>query len=238
MGAGGEPVALRAEHREAIGRSRWFATLPAVLRHDLLRAMAARSYRAGEPIFGSGEAVKEWLACASGCVRLSRELAGRSSTLALLGPGRWFGDAPLAHAPGRSHDAWAHADSVVLAIPRDRLAAILAQHPQLYEALLALQSLRMRQLLTAVDDLGRLPLGARLAKHLAHLMRHHGTGGSTGEVRLAIRLRQDQLAELLGCSRQRVNEQLGRITRQDLIRREAGCLVIRDPARLQQLAAG
>lgn len=238
MGAGGEPVALRAEHREAIGRSRWFAALPAVLRHDLLRAMAARSYRAGEPIFGFGDAVQEWLACASGCVRLSRDYAGRPSTLALLGPGRWFGDAPLAHAPGRSHDAWAHEDTVVLAIPRDRLAAILAQHPQLYEALLALQSLRMRQLFAAVDDLGRLTLGARLAKQLAHLMRHHGTGGSAGEVRLAIRLRQDQLAELLGCSRQRVNEQLGVITRQDLIRREAGCLVIRDPVRLRQLAAG
>lgn len=239
MRGGGEPVALRAEHREAIGRSRWFAALPAVLRHDLLRAMAARSYRAGEPIFASGDAVHEWLACASGCVRLSRELAGRCSTLALLGPGRWFGDAPLANTPGRSHDAWAHADTIVLAIPRARLAAILAQHPQLYEALLALQSLRMRQLLSAMEDLGRLPLGARLAKHLGHLMRHHATeGGVGGEVRLAIRLRQDQLAELLGCSRQRVNEQLALITRQDLIRREAGCLVIRDPARLQQLAAG
>jgi CRP/FNR family transcriptional regulator, cyclic AMP receptor protein len=238
-GVGGEPVALGGEHREAIGRSRWFAALPAVLRHDLLRAMAARRYRAGAPIFGSGEAVQEWLACASGCVRLSRELAGRPSTLALLGPGRWFGDAPLPHAPGRSHDAWAHEDTVVLAIPRARLAAILAQHPQLYEALLALQSLRMRQLLSALDDLGSLPLGARLAKQLAHLVRHHGIGHSGGgEMRLAIRLRQDQLAELVGCSRQRVNEQLALITRQDLIRREAGCLVIRDPARLQQLAAG
>lgn len=238
MARAGEALAVTPAHREALGRSRWFAALPPLVRHELLRAMVARRYASGEAIFARGDAVGDWLACAAGCVRLSEELGGRPSTLALVGPGRWFGDAPLAHAPPRSHDAWAHGETVVLAVPRERLRAILAAHPALYEALLALQALRMRQVLSLVGDLNRLTLRARLAKHLAHLMRHHGTASDGGrEVRLALRLRQDQLAELLGCSRQRVNEQLAHITREQVIRREAGCLVIRDPRRLEQLAA-
>ncbi|MBC5781342.1 Crp/Fnr family transcriptional regulator [Ramlibacter sp. USB13] len=232
-----EAVAVAAQHREAIGRSRWFAALPAVLRHDLLRSMVARRYRPGEAIFAQGDAVEDWLACATGCVRLAQEGAGRPLTLAFVGAGRWFGDAPLAHAPARSHDAWAHEETVVLAVSREKLRTILCAHPTLYEALAALQALRLRQVFSLVGDLNRLTLRARLAKHLAHLMRHHGTAcGGGREVRLAIRLRQDQLAELLGCSRQRVNEQLAHITREQVIRREAGCLVIRDPQRLQQLA--
>jgi CRP-like cAMP-binding protein len=238
MARAGEAVPVTPRHREAISRSRWFAALPPLVRHELLRAMVARRYRGGDAIFTQGEEARDWLACASGCVRLAQELGGRPSTLALVGPGRWFGDAPLAHAPPRGQDAWAHGETVVLAVGRESLRAILVAHPALYEALLGLQALRMRQLVSLVGDLNRLTLRARLAKHLAHLMRHHGTASDgSREVRLAIRLRQDQLAELLGCSRQRVNEQLAQITREELIRREAGCLVIRDPRRLEQLAA-
>ena len=125
----------------------------------------------------------------------------------------------------------------MIGIAREKLRAVLRDHPGLYEPLLALQALRVRQLLSLVGDLNRLSLRARLARHLAHLMRQHGTAcAGSREVRLAIRLRQDQLAELLGCSRQRVNEQLAQITREQVIRREAGCLVIRDPQRLAQYA--
>jgi CRP/FNR family cyclic AMP-dependent transcriptional regulator len=87
-----------------------------------------------------------------------------------------------------------------------------------------------------VEDLAGLGLRARLGRQLLHLSRTHGVPCHGGEVRIGVRVRQDLLAELLGCSRQRVNEQLGELTRAQVIRREAGALVVRDPAGLRRWA--
>lgn len=78
-------------------------------------------------------------------------------------------------------------------------------------------------------------LRERLARQLLHLLRLHGEPGRGGETRIALRLRQDALAELLGCSRQRVNGELMALVRADVIRKERGSLVVRDREALERL---
>jgi CRP/FNR family cyclic AMP-dependent transcriptional regulator len=124
----------------------------------------------------------------------------------------------------------------VVAVSRPDLQRVLELHPSLYPALMRLQALRLRQVFNVVEDLSSLGLRARLGRQLLHLSRTHGVPGHGGEVRICVRVRQDLLAELLGCSRQRVNEQLGELTRAQVIRRERGALVVRDPAGLRQWA--
>jgi CRP/FNR family transcriptional regulator, cyclic AMP receptor protein len=75
-----------------------------------------------------------------------------------------------------------------------------------------------------------------LVRQLLHLTRTHGVPCRGGEVRIGLRVRQDLLAEMLGCSRQRVDEQLMALARARLIRKEAGSLVVRDRQLLQQFA--
>ncbi len=107
---------------------------------------------------------------------------------------------------------------------------ILAQHPELYDALLKLQARRIRLLFGQVEDLNTLPLRARLAKQLGHLVRSYGVPSlsSNNEWRITLQLAQEELAQLLGASRQRVNQELKSMEREGVIRVEPTGLVVCD----------
>ena len=108
---------------------------------------------------------------------------------------------------------------------------------ELYEALLRLHARRIRQLYGLVEDLNTLPLRARLAKQLLHLARSYGVPclGDGREVRIGLQLAQEELAQLLGASRQRVNQELKSMEREEAIRIEPGGLVIRDRTALMRI---
>jgi len=227
---------LAAAERQAIAAGSWFCSLPPALRHDLLRLMQARRLADGECVFARGDALAAWHACVAGAVRISATAAnGKALTLTVVRPGRWFGDPPLADDV-RTHDAHAHGATTVACIARADLQQVAHVHAELYPALLRLQAVRLRQAFSVVEELASLGLRARLARQLLYLTRTHGVPCRGGEVRIGLRVRQDLLAQMLGCSRQRVNEQLMALSRADLIRREAGSLVVRDRTLLQQFA--
>ena len=88
-----------------------------------------------------------------------------------------------------------------------------------------------------MEDLNTLPLRARLAKQLIHLARSYGlrTHDDPQEVRIGLQLVQEELAQLLGASRQRVNQELKRMEREECIRVEPSGLVVRDSDALQAI---
>jgi DNA-binding GntR family transcriptional regulator len=57
-----------------------------------------------------------------------------------------------------------------------------------------------------------------------------------GEIRIGLHLAQEELAQLLGASRQRVNQELKGMEREGLIRIEAGGLVVRQREGLMRLS--
>jgi CRP-like cAMP-binding protein len=130
----------------------------------------------------------------------------------------------------RSHDVYAHGETTVLCVAKADFKKILALHVELYEALLRLHARRIRQLYGLVEDLNTLPLRARLAKQLLHLVRSYGVPSlsSSQEFRIGLQLAQEELAQLLGASRQRVNQELKSMERDEVIRIETGGLVIRN----------
>jgi CRP-like cAMP-binding protein len=160
----------------------------------------------------------------------STSITGKQVTLTYVEPGIWFGDVAIFDGDRRTHDAYAHGDTSMLSVSRGDLRKILSQHVELYEALLRLHARRIRQLFGLVEDLNTLPLRARLAKQLTHLVRSYGVPSlSDGrEVRIGLHLAQEELAQLLGASRQRVNQELKTMEREEVIRIEPGGLVVRN----------
>ncbi len=232
-----DPI-LTVEEREAINGGRWFATLSPSLKHDILRCAYVKRYKDGELIAARGESPEEWIACAKGAVRVSStSISGKQITLTYLEPGIWFGDVAIFDGDRRTHDAYAHDDTTILCVARADFKKILAIHTELYEALLRLHARRIRQLFGLVEDLNTLPLRARLAKQLLHLVRSYGVPSlsNTNEVRIGLQLAQEELAQLLGASRQRVNQELKSMEREDAIRIEPGGLVIRDRELLMRI---
>jgi CRP/FNR family transcriptional regulator, cyclic AMP receptor protein len=225
-----DPI-LTIEERAAINAGRWFSSLSPSLRHDILRCAYVKRYKDGELIVARGDPPEEWVACARGAVRVSStSITGKQVTLTYVEPGVWFGDVAIFDGDRRTHDAYAHGETTMVCVSRGDLRKILATHTELYEALLRLHARRIRQLYGLVEDLNTLPLRARLAKQLMHLIRSYGVPSlSDGrEVRIGLQLAQEELAQLLGASRQRVNQELKSMERDEVIRIEPGGLVVRN----------
>ncbi|MES2878137.1 MAG: Crp/Fnr family transcriptional regulator [Pseudomonadota bacterium] len=224
-----EPI-LTLDEREAINAGRWFSTLSPSLKHDILRCAYVKRYKDGELICARGEPPEDWIACARGAVRVSSTtISGKQISLTYVEPGIWFGDVSIFDGDRRTHDAYAHGETTILCVAKADFKKILALHTELYEALLRLNARRIRQLYGLVEDLNSLPLRARLAKQLLHLVRSYGIPSlSDGtEVRIGLQLAQEELAQLLGASRQRVNQELKSMEREEAIRIEPGGLVVR-----------
>jgi CRP/FNR family cyclic AMP-dependent transcriptional regulator len=233
-----DPI-LTIDEREAINAGRWFSSLSPSLRHDILRCAFVKRFKDGDLICARGDPPEDWIACAKGAVRVSStSISGKQITLTYVEPGIWFGDVSIFDGDRRTHDAYAHADTTILCVSRADFRKILAQHVELYEALLRLHARRIRQLFGLVEDLNTLPLRARLAKQLTHLVRSYGVPSLSdgSEMRIGLQLAQEELAQLLGASRQRVNQELKAMEREDVIRIEPGGLVIRKREALMHIA--
>ena len=230
---------LSVDEREAINSGRWFASLSPSLRHDILRCAYVRRFGNGDLICARGDPPEEWIACAKGAVRVSStSISGKQITLTYVEPGIWFGDVAIFDGDRRTHDAYAHGETSTLCVARADFRKILATHVEFYEAMLRLHARRIRQLYGLVEDLNTLPLRARLAKQLLHLARSYGVPclNDTNEVRIGLQLAQEELAQLLGASRQRVNQELKAMEREEAIRVEPGGLVVRNRAILLRIS--
>ena len=233
-----EPI-LTMEEREAINAGRWFSSLSPSLRHDILRCAYVKRYADGDLIVARGDAPTEWTAVAKGAARVSStSLSGKQITLTYVEPGVWFGDVAMFDGDQRTHDVYAHGATTLLCVSRSDFQKILHLHVELYEALMRLQARRIRTLFGLVEDLNTLPLRARLAKQLLHLARSYGVPclNETHEIRIGLQLAQEELAQLLGASRQRVNQELKSMERENAIRIEPGGLVLRDRPMLMRIA--
>ncbi|MFN3734762.1 Crp/Fnr family transcriptional regulator [Comamonas testosteroni] len=233
-----EPI-LSMEEREAINSGRWFSSLSPSLRHDILRCAYVKRYKDGLLICARGEPPEEWIACARGAVRVSStSITGKQITLTYVEPGIWFGDVAILDGDKRTHDAYAHGETTLLCVSKADFKRILAEHVEFSEAILRLNARRVRQLYGLVEDLNTLPLRARLAKQLLHLTRSYGVMSlsDSNEIRIGLHLAQEELAQLLGASRQRVNQELKSMEREEVIRIEPGGLIVRDRVTLLRIA--
>lgn len=217
---------LTLEERSNIEAGPWFSKLSPALREAILARTTVRRLGDGAALGARGTPALEWIAVAKGAVRVSSvSLSGKQVTLTYVEPGTWFGDIALFDGLPRTHDATAHGQTTLLIVRKADFRELLAQHVELYDALLRLNCRRLRLMFDQIEDLGSLPLRSRLARQLLLLVRRHGQ--SQGDVvRVGLALAQEDLAQLLGASRQRVNRELKRFEREGVLRVEPTRLLV------------
>lgn len=219
------PVLTIAE-RQNIEQGSWFSKLSPSLRQDILARAHVRRLADGALMSTRGQPAEDWCGVASGAVRVSSvSLAGKQITLTYVEPGTWFGDIALFDGLPRTHDANAHGPTTVLAVRKPDFRALLSQHVELYEALLRLNCRRLRLMFDQIEDLNTRPLAARLARQILLLAKSYGIAQGE-EIRISLQLAQEDLAQLLGASRQRVNQELKGFEREGAVRVEPTRLVV------------
>jgi CRP-like cAMP-binding protein len=229
---------LTIEERFNIDNGAWFSKLSPGLRNAVLARAVVRRLADGAPLAARGAQAEEWCGVAAGAVRVSSvSLAGKLVTLTYVEPGTWFGDIALFDGLPRTHDANAHGRTTLLSVRKPDFHQLLAEHVELYDALLRLNCRRLRLMFTQLEDLNTLPLRSRLAKQLLLLAKSYGVSRD-GETVIGLQLAQEDLAQLLGASRQRVNQELKGFERQGALRVEPTRLVVLARDKLLAVAEG
>jgi CRP/FNR family transcriptional regulator, cyclic AMP receptor protein len=229
---------LSTAERRNIENGTWFARLSAPLREDILSRAVVRRVSGGALLSARGDSAAEWIGVAKGAVRVSSvSLAGKQISLTYIEPGVWFGDIALFDGLPRTHDANAHGETTLLVVRKPDFQQLLSLHVELYDALLRLNCRRLRLMFDAVEDLATKPLAARLAKQILLLARSYGTQHGD-EIRIGLALAQEDLAQLLGASRQRVNQELKGFERAGAVRIEPSRLVVLSRDGLMAIAEG
>jgi CRP-like cAMP-binding protein len=229
------PVLTIAE-RSNIEAGSWFSKLSLPLRQAILSRANVKRMSDGALLGARGEPAEAWCGVAQGAVRISSvSLSGKQITLTYAEPGTWFGDISLFDGLPHTHDANAHGETTLLIVRKPDFVELLAQHVELYEALLRLNCRRLRLMFDVIEDLNTLPLAARLAKQILLLARSYGVPQGE-EIRIGLALAQEDLAQMLGASRQRVNQELKGFEREGALRIEPTRLVVLSKDKLLAIA--
>ncbi len=227
---------LSVDERHTIESGAFFSKLSPRLREDILARAIVRRLKGGASLSSRGANAEEWCGVASGAVRISSvSLSGKQITLTYAEPGVWFGDTALFDGLPRTHDADAHGKTTLLCVRKPDFKELLSRHTELYDALLRLNCRRLRLMYDQFEDLNTRPLQARLAKQIMLLAKSYGIEQGE-EVRIGLQLAQEDLAQLLGASRQRVNQELKGFERDGAVRVEPTRLVVLSPDKLLEIA--
>ncbi len=227
---------LTIDEQNNIDSGAWFSSLSEELRAAILSRAVVRRLPDGAPLATRGSPAEEWCGVARGAVRVSSvSLSGKQVSLTYVEPGTWFGDIALFDGLPRTHDADAHGATTLLAVRKADFKELLRQHVELYDALLRLNCRRLRIMFNLVEDLNTRPLSARLAKNILMLAKSYGVRQGD-EIKIGLQLAQEDLAQLVGASRQRVNQELKELEREGALRVEPTRLVILSREKLIHVA--
>jgi CRP-like cAMP-binding protein len=191
----------------------------------------------GEVIVRQGDRVSSLFLVTAGAVRLSSVTAsGREIVVGLLCRGDLFGESALLGDPSLVR-AQAVGPTTVLALPIASMRAMLERTPATAEELLRLIAARLHRTSAALEDAMAADLPTRVVGRLRELADDHGVPGPHG-VRLRIPLTQDELARMVGASRESVNRTVGALAARGVVRSGGGRFVITDPDALRDATEG
>lgn len=202
----------------------------------LVDSMEETQLPRGEVLFHEGDSGDRVYVEIEGKVKLGRHASdGRENLLAILGPGQMFGELSLFDPGPRSATVTAVTDSVLLGLSQERLLSWLDGRPVVAHGLLAQLAGRLRRANDIVADLVFSDVPGRVAKSLLELSRRFGAPAEGG-IRVAHDLTQEELAQLVGASRETVNKALADFSSRGWIRLEQRSVVLLDVDRLRRRA--
>ncbi|MGH9276227.1 MAG: Crp/Fnr family transcriptional regulator [Acidimicrobiales bacterium] len=166
----------------------------------------SRELRRGDVVFEEGAQPESLYVVEDGRIAIaSKSIDGRESVFALMERGELFGEMGLLDGLVRSAEARALEPSQITEIPYQPVRAVFEENPALLWGVVALLSGRLRSMDSQLADSVFLDVTGRTAKRLLEL------AGEQDEFLLPIT--QEELAGMVGASRERVNKAIASFVR-------------------------
>jgi CRP-like cAMP-binding protein len=213
-------------------RCELLASLSAAELALLERHATTRTFQRSELIYFPGERGQTVLVLARGQVRLKDVTPdGRQTILAFIAEGELFGELALFDEGSRGEFAEAAVDSQVIAIPSQDLLEVLKLRPALALGITKLVGLRRRRVENRLRNVLFRSNRERVAHILLELLQTHGRRQGI-EWHYTIGLSHQDLANLIGITRESVTLVLGQLQLEKLVRVRRRAIVVLDSQRL------
>ncbi|HEX4251325.1 MAG TPA: Crp/Fnr family transcriptional regulator [Pseudonocardia sp.] len=190
----------------------------------------------GHVIFNEGEQGDRLYIIANGKVKIGRKSPdGRENLLAVFGPSDMFGELSIFDPGPRTSSATTITEVRAYSMDRGALKEWIAKRPDIAEQLLRVIARRLRRTNNSLADLIFTDVPGRVAKALLQLARQFGSQES-GLLRVTHDLTQEEIAQLVGASRETVNKALADFAQRGWLRLEGKSVLILEPERLARRA--
>jgi CRP-like cAMP-binding protein len=220
----------RLPRREELEDIPWLALLQPLERDRAVEELRMGDAQAGDYVCRIGRPITYWFGVVEGLLKMSSDNAeGQTMTFTGVPPGGWFGEGTALKREVYRYNIQALRKSVVAGLPVDTFHWLLDHSIGFNRFVMNQLNERLGQFIAAreIDRMNKPEL--RVARNLASLFNPVLYPG-VGEV---LRITQQELAYLVGLSRQRVNEALTTLEARGLIRVEYGGLRVLDLAGLR-----
>ncbi len=232
-----KPLRLRARaaQPQELSSIAWLAVLSPADRAWAASAIVVAPAEAGDRVCRFGGAPNYWFGVIDGLLKMSNDTAqGGTITYTGLPPGAWFGEGTLLKREPYRYNIEALRRSTVAGLPMADFHALLDRSIPFNRFVMNQINERLGQFIAAREIDRQSDSDGRVAQGLAslfHPVLYPGVGS-------LLRITQQELAYLVGLSRQRVNQALRSLHAQGLIRIEYGGVRVLDLPRLRSAQAG
>lgn len=213
-----------------LDHSAWTRGLDPALRARVEAETVTRTCPAGSLVCRKGERVDHWIGVVDGLVKMANvSAAGKPISLTGIASGGWFGEGSLLKDEPRRYDIVALRDSIIAYMPRGAFMALL-DHSVAFNRFLIMQlNERLGQFIGLVEHDRLLGPDARVAQCIAGLL----NPVLYGSVDASLPITQEELGQLAGLSRQRVNQALKVLEQAGLLRVDYRGITVLDLAGLR-----
>ncbi len=229
----GEREIMMANVREILGKIHVFSGLDDEELDQLSQVVLLRPYRKGMFIFLEGEPGDALYFVQKGRVKLTKTLAdGREHILHFVGEGQIFAEVLLFDDGPYPATAEVTTDSVIGIIRNKDLDIFLKTHPDTTLKILKVMSRRLRKAQIQIRDLALKDTFGRLLSTLVKLADEYGRESKDG-VLIDLLLSQQELANMIGASRETVSRSLNDLKKRNIIDFNRRCILVKNMDKLK-----
>jgi CRP/FNR family transcriptional regulator, cyclic AMP receptor protein len=162
---------------------------------------------------------------------------GEERILAILGPGEIAGELSIIDRQARSASVIAVKDCELRFVSQKNFEKITKQEPDIYQYLVSVLALRLRETDQAVAADSFLTVKARLARAFLELTEYLGEDAGAGRVLIRHKVNQSDLAAMAGVARENVSRTVTDWKRRGLLTRSSGFYCVNNITTLKRYAA-
>ncbi len=221
---------------EVLARAGLFQGVAGEASEALASSLQYADYARGETVFLEGEQGDTLYIVLTGKVKIGRRATdGRENMLSVMGPSDMFGELSLFDPGPRTATATVVTEARLASLAHASLKPWITDRPEIAEQLLRVLARRLRRTNDALADLIFTDVPGRVAKQLLALSERFGSTEPDG-IRVHHDLTQEELAQLVGASRETVNKALADFAQRGWVRVDSRALTILDGERLARRA--